>query len=339
MRFGPLEDVVRQPGVSDVAVTPDGVVWVDRGSGMVRETSVRPFRTAQALRDYAVRLCAQMNCRLDDACPIADGSSAEGIRINAVIEPLVPCGASICLRMQSSRAPDLEELAARGMMPVPWLPLLRGLVAGRANLLVAGPTGSGKTTLLRALLRECPDTERVVTVEEVRELGDIGVEDHVSLACREPNVEGAGGIDLSRLVRATLRMRPDRIVVGECRGAEIGDLLRAFGSGHRGGMTTIHAPDVEGVGRRLIALGLLAGMDPGTLTMLGAQSFDAVVHVDRIGGVRRITAVGVLGARAGALAGESLVLLSEGSYVTTGRGWESFVDRWATASTGARASR
>ena len=333
MRFGPLEEIVRQPGVSDVAVTPDGVVWVDRGSGMVRETSVRPFRSAQAVRDFAVRLCSQMNCRLDDASPIADGSSPEGIRVNAVIEPLVPQGAAICLRVQPRRAPGLEELAARGMMPVSWLPLLRGLVAGRANLLLAGPTGAGKTTLMRALLHECPATERVVTVEEVRELGDIGVGDHVALACREPNVEGAGGIGLSRLVRATLRMRPDRIVVGECRGSEVADLLRALGSGHRGGMTTIHASGVKGVGPRLIALGLLAGMEPRTVTMLAAQAFDAVIHVDRVGGARRVAAVGVLGERGGVLVGDTLAQLSGGSYVAAdGRGWTSFVGRWTESS-------
>lgn len=170
--------------------------------------------------------------------------------------------------------------------------------------------------------------ERIVTVEEVRELGELGRDDHVSLVTREANVEGVGAISLADLVKATLRMRPDRVVLGECRGAEIVDLLRAFNSGHHGGMTTVHADGVNRVPSRLISLGLLAGVSPQALTMLAAGAFDAVVHLERVNGQRRITQIGELRVAHGELAGTPLAVWNGCHPPRYAAEWGHFIERW-----------
>lgn len=298
--FGPLDAVMREPGVTDVAVTPDGGVWVDRGSGMERRAIAREFGSEAQVRAFAMQLCAQMGRRLDDSHPICDAGTLDGVRLHAVIAPIVPFGASISLRIPSARSASLQELAFTGMMPSRWLYVLEGLVAAHATVLISGGTGSGKTTLLKAMLRRCDASERIVTVEETRELGALGHDDCVSLVTREANVEGAGEVGLADLVKATVRMRPDRIVLGECRGPEVTDLLRAFNSGHRGGMATIHADGVERVPARLMALGLLADVRPEAIAAMAEGAFDAVLHVKRgAGGRRWIAQIGRLVAREG----------------------------------------
>ena len=212
--FGLLNDVASDPQVTDLAVTCDGRVWADRGNGM-RETVLRvPFRSPQVVREYAVQLCAQLGRRLDDACPIADAASPDGIRVHAVIAPLVPQGAAISIRFPDRTMASLRHLSQLGVFPAAWLPMFVGLVRRHATVLITGGTGVGKTTLLKALLAQCDVNERIVTVEEVRELGELGRGDHVSLVTREANVEGVGAISLTDLVKATLRMRPDRVVLG-----------------------------------------------------------------------------------------------------------------------------
>lgn len=194
--------------VTDLAVTCDGRVWADRGNGM-RETVLRvPFRSPQVVREYAVQLCAQLGRRLDDACPIADAASPDGIRVHAVIAPLVPQGAAISIRFPDRTMASLRHLSQLGVFPAAWLPMFVGLVRRHATVLITGGTGVGKTTLLKALLAQCDVNERIVTVEEVRELGELGRGDHVSLVTREANVEGVGAISLTDLVKATLRMLP-----------------------------------------------------------------------------------------------------------------------------------
>lgn len=328
--LGPLEDVAHDPRITDVAVTCDGRVWVDRGQGMGEFRPRVAFRSPQAVRDYAVQLCAQLGRRLDDACPIADASTVGGVRVHAVIAPLVPQGAAISIRFPECGIPRLESLAVRGLIPGSWLPLLRGLVLGRATILITGGTGTGKTTLMKALLAECDASERIVTVEEVRELGVLGLANHVSLVSREANVEGAGAVGLPELVKATLRMRPDRVVLGECRGEEIADLLRALNSGHHGGMTTLHADGVNRVPARMVALGLLAGLAPQALAMLAAGAFDVVLHLKRGEGRRYIGQIGCLMYDRGSLIGVPLADW-DGQRVVYGRGWEPFMQRWMGA--------
>ncbi|PXY86715.1 CpaF family protein [Bifidobacterium asteroides] len=328
--FGYLDGLVSDPAVTDIAVTGQGNVWIDRGAGM-EEVLLRPgFAGPRAVRDFAVQLCAQLGRRLDDARPMADASSREGIRVHAVLAPLVPEGAAISIRLPNRNPPGLEELVAGGLCPASWLFILRALVVNRATILVTGGTGAGKTTLLRALLGMCSQEQRLVVVEEVRELGRIaGHRNLVSLAARESNIEGAGGVGLVDLVKATLRMRPDRIILGECRGEEIADLLRAFNSGHRGGMATLHADNVERVPARLAALGLLAGLDPKALAALAQGAFDVVIHLERTGGHRHIAQIGRLTTTVdGRLLGEAVCTWPGRGAATYGTAWSKFARLW-----------
>ncbi len=305
MELGPLSRLAEEPGVTDIAVTCDGTVWADWGQGMTPCVS-HPFPSPHAIREFAVRLCSQLGKRLDDACPIADASTVEGVRVHAVIAPLVPQGAAISIRLPDVARPSLRSLSNNGMFPSNWLPALNALVARQTSILITGGTGAGKTTLLKALLKQCAPTERIITVEEVRELGMIEHTNHVSLVTREANMEGAGAIGLSQLIAATLRMRPDRIIVGECRGAEIADLLRALNSGHRGSMTTLHANHVGAVPSRLVSLGLLAGLEPRATAALAEDAFDVVLHVERVDGKRRLAQIGCLESDEGRLTGRAL---------------------------------
>ena len=176
---------------------------------------------------------------------------------------------------------SLQHLSQLGVFPAAWLPTFVGLVRKHATVLITGGTGVGKTTLLKALLAQCDVNERIVTVEEVRELGELGRGDHVSLVTREANVEGVGAISLTDLVKATLRMRPDRVVLGECRGAEIVDLLRAFNSGHHGGMTTVHADGVNRVRSQSTGVGHAGGRRFRRGGAFGASERTAAYHADR----------------------------------------------------------
>jgi pilus assembly protein CpaF len=291
---GPLQPLLELPGVTDVLVNGPHEVWVDRGAGLER-TAV-DLGTPAAVRTLAVRLAAVAGQRLDDAAPVVDGMLPDGTRLHAVVEPVAPAGAVVSLRVLRQATFTLDALAAHGAVPHAWVGLLRSLVAGRANVLVSGGTGTGKTTLLAALLGLVPADERVVTVEEARELAP----EHphvVHLAARRANVEGAGAVGLTDLVRAALRMRPDRLVVGECRGAEVREVLLAMNTGHDGGLATLHANAVEHVPARLEALAALAGMPRDAVAAQAAAAVDVVLHVRRERGRRFVAEVGAAGRR------------------------------------------
>ena len=327
--FGPLSSLVSRPGVTDLAVTAQGRVWVDQGYGMVECEPTVPLRTPQIVRDYAVQLCAQLGRRLDDACPIADASSVDGTRVHAVIAPLVPVGAEISIRLPSPIGADLPTLCHMGLFPQQWLALFTGMVRRRATILITGGTGAGKTTLLKALIGQCGSGERIISVEEVRELGEMGHGNHVSLLSREANVEGAGAVNLGQLVKATLRMRPDRVILGECRGEEITDLLRAFNCGHRGGMVTMHADRITRVPSRLIALGMLGGLQPDVLAMLARDAFDVVVHLERSHGRRHVAQIGSIHTDGhGNLVGDVLASWNGRDAPVVAAGWSTLFDTW-----------
>ncbi len=328
LRLGPLEELDDDPSITDVAITCDGRIWVDRGQGMVEYHPRITLRSPATVREYAVQLCSQLGRRLDDARPIADACDDRGVRVHAAIAPLVPQGASISIRFPARSSPTLDALHRQGMFPTPWLAVLRNLVRQRATILITGGTGSGKTTLMKALLNEVWHGERIVTVEETRELNGIAPPNHVALATREANVEGAGAVDLPELVKATLRMRPDRVVLGECRGEEIADLLRAYNSGHRGGMTTLHADGVARVPSRLIALGMLAGLRPEALTALIEGAFDVVMHLERDRGRRRIAQLGILNGEGNQLTGIPLSTWSGTGPPSYSAEWGCFASRW-----------
>ena len=289
---GPLDALLGEPEVSDVLVNGPGEVWVDRGAGLV-PSPVR-FRDEAAVRRLAQRLAAAAGRRLDVASPTVDARLPDGTRLHAVLPPVSPSGTLISLRVARRRVFALEELAERGTVVPVVARALRGLVSARASFLVTGGTGTGKTTVLSTLLSEVDRRERIVLVEDSGELRP----DHphvVRLEARWVNVEGRGEVDLRTLVRQALRMRPDRLVVGEVRGAEVVDLLSALNTGHDGGCGTVHANDCAALPARVEALALAAGLGREAAHSQLASGVDAVVHLVRArDGARRVAEVGVL---------------------------------------------
>lgn len=281
---GPLEPLLRAPEVTDVLVNGPHEVWVDAGAGLVR-TAVR-FPDETAVRRLAQRLAAKAGRRLDDAAPCVDARLPGGIRLHAVLSPVALGGTCLSLRLPRRRAFTLEELVAAQAVPAAGAALLAALVAARLAFLITGGTGTGKTTLLSGLLSLADPRERLVLVEDSAELRP----EHphvVRLEARPPNVEGAGGITLHDLVRQALRMRPDRLVIGEVRGREVVDLLAALNTGHEGGCGTLHANTAADVPARLEALGCAAGLTREAVHSQAAAALDAVVHLVRDGAGRR----------------------------------------------------
>ena len=286
---GLLEPLLADPAVTDVLVNGPDEVWVDRGEGLVR-TALR-FRDDAAVRRLAVRLVSPTGRRLDDAQPWVDARLGDGTRLHAVLAPVSPYGTCLSLRVPRRRAFSLEELVVAGTVPSDGAEVLRELIRSRRAFLVTGGTGTGKTTVLSALLSLVDGRDRVLLVEDAGELRP----DHphvVRLEARPPNVEGAGEVTLRDLVRLSLRMRPDRVVVGEVRGAEVVDLLAALNTGHEGGCGTLHANSAEDVPARLEALALAAGLGREALHSQVASGLRVVVHLRRTShGVRQVAQV------------------------------------------------
>jgi pilus assembly protein CpaF len=288
---GPLEPLLRAPGVTDVLVNGPEEVWVDRGNGLER-TGLR-FPGPDAVRRLAVRLATSAGRRLDDAAPWVDAGLPDGTRLHAVLPPVADGCTCLSLRVLRRCALDVDDLAGVGAFPGDSERIVRRLVAARAAFLVTGGTGSGKTTLLSALLGLVPPHERLVICEDAPELTPR--HPHVvRLVGRPANVEGAGEVTLRDLVRQALRMRPDRVVVGEVRGAEVVDLLAALNTGHDGGAGTLHANRPSEVPARLEALGVAAGMDRAAVHSQVAAGLDAVVHLRRTPAGRRVDEIGVV---------------------------------------------
>lgn len=335
---GPLLDpLLSDRSVTDVLVNGGRGVWVDRGNGMERdERASRGLSDDSSVRALAVRLAAACGQRLDDSSPIVDGTFPDGLRLHAVLPPLAAEGTLISMRAHRPVSFTLAELAEGGMFDRFALRLLLALVAHRANVIVSGATGSGKTTLLAAVLGEVSSDERILVIEESAELRPS--HPHVvHLQVRRANVQGAGEVALSELVRAAMRMRPDRIVLGECRGAEVREVLTALNTGHEGGWATIHANSAADVPARLTALGALAGMSEDVVAAQAASALDAVVHIERRDGVRVLAQVAVLERRRGELTA-SVALEFDGKAVAQGPAWPRLAARVGmNARTGAEA--
>ncbi|MGX6605381.1 TadA family conjugal transfer-associated ATPase [Micromonosporaceae bacterium Da 78-11] len=287
---GPLAPLLADPDVTDVLV--NGVqVWVDRGAGLQRAPIT--LRDPDEVRRLAQRLAAACGRRLDDGQPYADARLPDGTRLHAVLPPVATDGPYLSLRTFRQRPFTLGELVERGTIAPTVAPVLAAIVAARLAYLVTGGTGSGKTTLLATLLGLVPPTERIVLVEDAAELRP--VHPHVvGLQARTSNVEGAGAVGLTDLIRQALRMRPDRLVVGECRGAEIVDLLGALNTGHEGGAGTLHANAPADVPARLEALGLLGGLPRAALHAQVVAALQVVLQVRRTEQGRVLESISVL---------------------------------------------
>lgn len=322
--LGPLRPLAQDPSVTDVLVNGGGRIWVDRGTGP-QEHGTLPGGEDEA-RVLAVRLAGVAGRRLDESLPWVDARLPGGIRLHAVVPPVSPEGTHISLRLLRAGPRSLDALVASGSVPPAWRIVLDALVAARAAFLVTGGTGAGKTTLLAALLAQVPAAERLVLVEDVGELAP--VHPHVvRLEARHANVEGRGEIGLEVLVRQALRMRPDRLVVGECRGAEVRDLLAALNTGHAGGCGTLHANAPAEVPARLEALGLVAGMPRPAVAAQASAALDAVVHVRRGPRRREVVEVAVVGRdeRAGLVVSPALSRRAGSTVV--GPGWPDLAGR------------
>ncbi|WP_172385696.1 TadA family conjugal transfer-associated ATPase [Streptomyces sp. MNP-20] len=289
---GPLEPLLADPSVTDVLVSAPDRVWVDRGGGL--ELTQVAFRDAAAVRRLAQRLAAVAGRRLDDARPWADARLPDGTRLHAVLPPVAVGSACLSLRVVRPRAFTLAELTAAGTVPPGGERFLRALLDARLSYVISGGTGSGKTTLLSTLLGLVGPGERIVLAEDSAELRP----EHphvVRLETRPANQEGAGFVGLDDLVRQALRMRPDRLVVGEVRGAEVVHLLAALNTGHEGGCGTLHANAAADVPARLEALGTAAGLDRAALHSQVAAALSVVIHLARDrAGCRRVAEVHVL---------------------------------------------
>jgi pilus assembly protein CpaF len=287
---GPLEPLLAMPGVTDVLVNGADDVWLDRGAGMER-AAVR-FPDDAAVRRLAQRLAAAAGRRLDDAMPFADAALPDGTRLHAVLPPLAAC-TTLSLRVLARERHALADLIRLGTMPPDVAGALQAIVGAKLAVVISGGTGSGKTTLLGALLGTVAPDERLLVIEDAPEL----VIEHphvVRLVTRTANVEGAGAVGLRELVRHALRMRPDRIVVGEFRGAEMVELLVALNTGHDGGAATLHANSAADVPARFAALGALAGLPLAAVTSLVASAVDVVLHLRRTRGGRIVEEIGLL---------------------------------------------
>lgn len=288
---GPLADLLADPATTDVVVNGPDDVRVDRGAGW--ELAPVRFADDAAVQRLARRLATAVGRRLDDAHPHVDARMVDGTRLHAVLAPIAASGTCLSLRVLRPVRHDLAALAAAGSLPGCARSVVQAVLAARLAFLVSGGTGGGKTTLLSAMLAAVPEHERVVTVEDAEELRP--PHPHlVRLVARQANVEGAGTISLRDLVRQALRMRPDRLVVGEVRGAEVVDLLAALNTGHDGGAGTVHANTAADVPARLEALAALGGVGRAALHSQLAGAVRVILHVRRSGQRRELAEIAVL---------------------------------------------
>lgn len=288
--YGPLEELMGAPGVTDIMINGPSEVWVERDGAL--ERSGVGFSSATELTDLVERLLSGAGARADPSSPIVDARLADGSRIHVVMPPLAPEGPLVSIRRFPAKSLSLDDLQALGMFGNTQSATLKRAVADRRSIVISGATGTGKTTLLSALLGMVGAHERVVTIEEIPEISS-GAPHVVSLVARRANLEGAGEVGLAQLALAALRMRPDRIVIGEVRGPEALVALRAMGSGHRGSMLTVHSSSAEAALKRLFSLALSATpnlSEQGLCSELGG-ALDLVVHLGRVDGRRAVTQI------------------------------------------------
>lgn len=271
--------------VTDVFISASSGVWVQRGA--VGSRSTLELTEAQT-RELAVRLVDWGGRHIDDASPCVDVRLDGGVRVHAALAPVSVRGTEISIRLPTRSVSTLRDWVSSGGMSRDVCERLQRSVAMRETLLISGATGAGKTALLACLMSEAPGEQRIITIEDVAEL-QIEHPRVVGLEARQPNTDGRGEISIAELVRQSLRMRPERLVVGECRGPEVVDMLRAFTTGHSGGGSTIHANSLGDVAVRLDSLAALAGMSSSALARLAHAAIDLIVHIDVVEGIRQVS--------------------------------------------------
>ena len=286
---GPLEPLLEDPTVTEIMVNGHDRVYVER-DGLVEATTAAFADDAHLMR-IIEKIVSQVGRRIDEASPMVDARLPDGSRVNAIIPPLALDGPALTIRKFDGGAYWIEDLVALGTLTEPAARFLEDCVRGKLNVLISGGTGTGKTTLLNALSGFIPPDERIITIEDAAEL-ELQQEHVIRLESRPPNIEGSGEIRIRDLVRNALRMRPDRIIVGEVRGAETLDMLQAMNTGHEGSLTTIHANSPRDALARLETLVLTAGVELPLRAIREqiASAFDLVIHLSRlVDGSRRIT--------------------------------------------------
>ena len=286
--LGPLEPLLQDPEVTEIMVKTCREIWVERGGSLVRTEAT--FRDDRQVRDVLQKIVAPIGRRVDDARPMVDARLPDGSRVNGVLYPVAVDGTTITIR-KFRQLPGVQNLVRLGTLTPELCDFLAGAVRGRLNIVVSGSTGSGKTTLLNVLSQFIPPGERIITVENPVEL-QLRQEHVVRLEARPPNIEGVGEISIRDLVQNALRMRPDRIVVGEVRGGEALDMLQAMNTGHDGSLTTCHANDAQAAVHRLVTMAQMAGQPLPHRALLEqvAAAIHLIIHVERRPGGTRCVA-------------------------------------------------
>lgn len=318
-----LQKLIAAPGVTDIFLNGHTETWLETSTSTSEVAS--PFESEEQLADFAINLIAETGRHLDQANPFADvtipasdiqgleASGISGIRFHAALASACSSKTLVSLRVHGRGVFDLADLQKEGMFSERTAKQLVDIVAESANFIISGATGAGKTTLLRAMLLEAPE-DRVVAIEDVAEL-NLGNEYFLSLQTRPANIEGRGEITLDRLLRESLRMRPNRLLVGEVRGGELITMLQALNTGHRGSATTIHANSLAAVPTRLLGIATSQGLSIEQISGQIAEAFDYVIHLSTDAGQRRIEQIGRLELVGGELAVVPVTARRRGSSV------------------------
>ncbi len=289
--LGPLEMLLKDPTISDILINGPKNIYCER-RGKMEKTNV-VFRDNNHLMQIIDRIISRVGRRVDETCPMVDARMIDGSRFNAIIPPLALDGACVSIRRFGANPLKLEDLLNFKAFTPEMVMLMEGAIKARLNILISGGTGSGKTTLLNTLSSFIPNTDRIVTIEDAAEL-QLQQDHVVRLETRPPNIEGKGAITATDLVKNALRMRPERIIIGECRGAEALDMLQAMNTGHEGSMTTLHANSPRDALSRLETMIMMAGFELPLKAMRTqiASAIDLVIQASRLqGGARKVTAI------------------------------------------------